>query len=171
MLAAKLWRIVPLKATQSNETRWSCPFEMSNRFIEIHPFIKQIDDDEIRDLLPTDDKQVEVKRVCKRLNDLNSVTNPLNRDSITLFKDRILFEAVLKKNLTRKLFFSDDSSIVENTKFESAISKIQNGVEIQLRMQEKIKRCQIEAWHNASNHKICFEPYFIELCWRRSEKG
>lgn len=63
--SAKLRAFTTLNAKMSNATRWSSTYKMLHRLEELLPFLIQIEYDEIKELLPSDDEQTEIKSLLK----------------------------------------------------------------------------------------------------------
>lgn len=130
--AAKLRMHTPLKATQRNETRWSSTYTMLSRFLELLPFLPRIDDDDVQLLIPSDQQNTEIRELCVKLAELDSVTKTLQNASTTMADVRALFDAVLDHYPFLHMRLSENADIVENKHFERAIVKVQNGEEKKL---------------------------------------
>lgn len=98
-------------------------------FQKLLEFILQVDDDEIQELIPSAEDQVDVRYLCYKLKDLDSVTKELQSDSTTLSDAHLLFDAVIQRNRQAQSRVSSHARIVENPVFEVAITKVEHGNE------------------------------------------
>lgn len=82
--AAKLKRLTALKAQTNNSTRWSSTFHMIKRYIDLKPFIVQLDDPEIFALRLSGKQHNRIDKLYSTLSNLNSITLKLQENSTNI---------------------------------------------------------------------------------------
>ncbi len=125
--AAKLRKNTLLRAKCNNATRWSSTAAMLHRFQRIKAFITKLEIPDIDEHVPTYREQKHMDSLCAKLQDLDSVTKALQRDSLTISEVRELFDAVIEKFPHTETRLSSNAKIVRDPAFETGIVKIQEG--------------------------------------------
>ena len=135
--AAKLRRLTSLKPITSCVTRWSSVFHMLCRFQKLSHYINQLNDEDIIDLVPNNRESKSIEDLIGILRDLNSVTKRFQADDNTIADVRAVLDKVISKYPGTKTRLDSSASIVMYPSFESAVSKIQDGLENSLTDVEK----------------------------------
>lgn len=106
---------------------------MMDRYIKNLGHIGNVDHDEAKDLLLTEDEYEEVKALLRKFRVLKFSTEALQDESVTISEARSLFDAAIRwiPHASRRLGAED--GVVENLNFENYIVKIQSHAEGDLR--------------------------------------
>ena len=135
--AAKLRRLTHLKAKTSCPTRWSSVIDMIDRYKKIHSCIIQIDDDKVLDLVPTSREMKKLDELYIILIDLNSATKCFQRENITFADVRAVLDEIIVIHPSLASRLETNAEIILFKSFESAIAKIEDGLEASLNDAEK----------------------------------
>lgn len=93
--------------------------------------------DEVKALVIDKYKEEELPRLLHILKDLESVTKALKNSRCGLAEARLLFDCIIKRHCATHLLLEKRSSLVENTKFENDVSKVEGRSEKALEVQCK----------------------------------
>lgn len=136
--AAKLRRLTHLTALTANKTRWSSTYMMVKRYFYIKEHIKAIYIPDVKELLLDDDEELVITTFMKKLHDLESVTKQLQSDSVTVAEYRGLLDALIELHPSTRERLKQNSEIVADPLFESAVIKVQSRKESSLCPAEKM---------------------------------
>jgi hypothetical protein len=120
-----------------NKTRWSSTFKMIKRYFELLPYM-DISDQELMACIPISHND-ELKAFCDKLSNLNEVTVALQAQDLTLLEAKQYFQETLAMypNEGFQEYLGNDSHLIKNKVFESAVIKVLNQQEEQLSLEEK----------------------------------
>lgn len=90
---------------------------MVRRYVEILEYIRQVNHQDVKQLLLTEDENKEVSELLRRLSAMDSVTIELQSDSTTLLDARNLFVGLIQKYPRFSTRLSACFKIVENESF------------------------------------------------------
>lgn len=125
--AAKLRHLTPLGAKTSCHTSWSSTFEMLQRFKMLEPFIRQMDDDDIIELIPSVRHCKQVDELLLLLAEPDSVTRRFQNDTNTVAYVRAIVEELATKCREVELSLWSSSDIIVHPLFEQAVANFQDG--------------------------------------------
>lgn len=95
----------------------------------IKPFLENMIDEDVQTFQPTSDKRIDIHRLLKTLENMNSITKILQSESITLYNARIMFNAHIEQDLIAMTRLDVDAPTVENSTSEKAFVRLQSKVE------------------------------------------
>lgn len=95
--SARLRQLSTLKPKLNFVTSWSSTFEMLNRFEKLRESIVQLGTEEIEELMPKSRELRELDVMCAQLSDLNSVTQSLQDECISMQIVHALFDGVTEE--------------------------------------------------------------------------
>ncbi|KAH9102731.1 hypothetical protein AeMF1_020740 [Aphanomyces euteiches] len=127
ILSAKLRRLTNLSPKTRNATRWSSTYAMFQRYMDIKGFLRFLDDREVESMLPTVSQDREISDLLETLDDLNSATVALQDLEISLSDVRDIFDEAIETYPQAIVRLGENSEIVENVDFETAVVKILRG--------------------------------------------
>jgi hypothetical protein len=119
---AALRTVSNLSPVLSNSTRWSSVKHMFERYTKICNVIGDIVPADIQ-LSPADNRSVET--ISKTLSDLNVLTNTFQDESMHMCYVRDYLDAAVESFPEIEQYCSENSGIIEDKSFESAVVKIQ----------------------------------------------
>ncbi|RHZ18021.1 hypothetical protein DYB31_006517 [Aphanomyces astaci] len=120
-----------------NATRWSSVYTMVLRYVDIRTFIALIDDDaDLDELRLSTREDREVDLLLGQLENFDTVTLALQRDTMSLYDVRILFETVMEDYPQAAHYLSRSANIVQQPNFENGVCKIQNPLSGQMSVGE-----------------------------------
>lgn len=127
-----------------NDTRWSLTYHLLERYngIEHHMQILEVYELEYFRLKDTD--LDDIKALCNKFWELDSVTIFLQNCLTTLTDARTLFDAVIDKRALMHVRLGYRAGIKENPYFESACTKVQNKKEAILTSAEQLALRKIQ---------------------------
>ncbi|KAF7685879.1 hypothetical protein CDIK_3374 [Cucumispora dikerogammari] len=97
---------------------------MVDRFSKLYKFI-DINDKELAKLMPNAEEIIHIDELEETMQTFASVNTAL-QGSLTLYKVRCLFDALISKFSTLNCYLSDSAGILHNAAFESGIVKLQS---------------------------------------------
>ena len=134
--AARLRRLTHLAAKRRNLTRWSSTHSMLTRFNEFKHVLGDLGDITVDELRLNVLEEREIDALLVKLDDLNAICLALQDDECTMSDVRRMFDTVIEDypDATRRL--GENAEIVRAPCFESAVVKIQNGIEVAMSDEE-----------------------------------
>eukprot|EP00171_Calliarthron_tuberculosum_P004916 IDg4916t1 len=124
---AKLRAQTHLKPRLCCPTRWGSYLKMLQRYIELRPFLSDIDLVSVDNKMPSARENRKIEDVLKVLGDLNSVSLCLQKESTSLADVRALFDTVIDDFPELEIRLGKNAEIVGCKEFESAVVLIQQG--------------------------------------------
>lgn len=121
--AAELRHLTNLRVKLNNKTRWVYTYHMLQRYIDIKYYIPQLVLPESSDVRLTSSQLNDIKDLCEKFAELDSVTVKLQYRPTTLLDERTQFGVVMKMNTSTRPCFGQGSQILKNPIFEFAIIK------------------------------------------------
>ncbi len=153
--SANLRRQTKLRPVLRNATRWSSTYLMLNRFLELKEFIDPMNI-ELAGIMPTAEELIRVKLLSKEMSNFHSITMQLQRDGISMFDVRLLFDAVIDDHPEMSTYLSFRAGIVHSPDFETGLIKLmRDGESAKLVSEEKIslEKLKLEGTTNYSPQK------------------
>ena len=133
--AGKLRLKTNLEPVTKNVTRWSSTYSMVERFFQLKTHLDETDLDLLRHI-PSGPQLVILESLRKDLKTFEKVTKRLQLADLTLLDVRLLFDEVIKSYPSMSSKLGTDASIVKFPYFETGISKVINGEEENLSIEE-----------------------------------
>ncbi|KAH9118961.1 hypothetical protein LEN26_011855 [Aphanomyces euteiches] len=138
ILSAKLRRLTNLSPKTRNATRWSSTYAMFQRYMDIKGFLRFLDDHEVESMFPTVSQDREISDLLETLDDLNSATVALQDSEISLSNVRDIFDEAIETYPQAIVRLGENSEIVENVDFGTAVVKILRGTTSSLSDGQKV---------------------------------
>lgn len=97
VITVMLKRLTPLCTRTANATRWSSIYFILKRYVKRRVFILRIDLPKLSQLLLTKVEDENVDPLSEKLNDLDSITETLQDESVTLAEARAPFDEMVSR--------------------------------------------------------------------------
>lgn len=109
-------------------------YEMLKRYLDHQDVLLRLQAEDIDDLILTAQQSKEAENICKDLHGLDTLTNALESESLTIAEKRALFEEV---HIIASFTYTErrmavHADIVFQPPFEAAVGKIQSGRSFEL---------------------------------------
>lgn len=136
-LAGELRRYTELRPITRNATRWSSTASMVKRYFKIKPHLTNLETHpDLIDVILSPRENNHLNELHDYLEDLDSITVALQRESIDLGDVRVLFDEISDRHPETRTHILADSNIVHSEHFENALVKILNNNENHLSADE-----------------------------------
>jgi hypothetical protein len=153
--SAQLRQKTSLRPVLRNATRWSSSYMMLERFLKLKDFIDPMNI-ELAGLMPSAAELIRLKLLSEDMSKFQSITMQLQKEGISMYDVRILFDAVLAEYPDMAHHLSPDADVVHSPYFESGLVKlIRDGESAILAVSEKgaLKNLKMEQNANPSPQK------------------
>jgi hypothetical protein len=144
------------RSTVNNVTRWSSTCIMLQKFKELHPLLSfNMEFHHLRSILLDGDEYFTLESILPHFEDLEKVTIALQREGMTIYEARLIFDEVIKQygllsNALKKYL----SSSYQFSPFESGVIKVFKGEELNIAESMALRRFKKNEEKNEEEEKV-----------------
>lgn len=123
--AAKLRKVTDLRAKLSCATRWDSVGIMLKRYIDLRPFLAEMEMPSIDELVPSATAHRDIEELSSTLEDLRSISLQTQKEGTTLADVRVFFDTTIDEHPSLRGRLGAHADIVSSKEFESAVVLLQ----------------------------------------------